>query len=204
MEGEYGLSWRVCGRGWNAGFDQRICSGFEMWERLNFLFLWEDKSDAWSSLGGGEKLLSALHRRCNTSWNRKQPKRHELNYTQIVRTITSLIHILYQIYFVHRTSHAYVHLCVSKGTKVNSLKSTLHLILSTSTSSLEYNHPDLSPPQNPRPNPPVLAAKLFALSSNPNPATFRTSSNTFRISSPSTTPSLFLSNISSTCFCNFS
>jgi hypothetical protein len=32
MEGEYGLSWRVCG--WNAGFDQKICSGFEMWEKI--------------------------------------------------------------------------------------------------------------------------------------------------------------------------
>ena len=49
-------------------------------KRLKSLFLSEDENDALSSLGGGEKLLSALHRRCNTSWNRKQPQRHEHDY----------------------------------------------------------------------------------------------------------------------------
>ena len=123
----------------------------------------------------------------------------------IVRT-TSLIHIQCPISDPLCTSNEPRFCpppCV-QGDKVDSVKSTLHLISSRSTSSLEDNHPDLNPPQNPRPNPPVLAARLFALSSNPNPATFRTSSTTLRISSPSTTPSLFLSSISSTCFCNFS
>lgn len=95
-------------------------------KRLKSLFLSEDENDALSSLGGGEKLLSALRRRCNTSWNRKQPQRHEQNYTQIVRTVTSLIHILCRsTLYIERATRMSTSVC-PRGQR--SIHSNLHYI----------------------------------------------------------------------------